>query len=150
LFYFFDNNYLSYGLNLIDSLLTFSKYDIEVNCINFNYNFNNPRIKTKIITTTDSSFFFVTKCKIIATLDSDFDIGVLLDADIIATKNIDSIFVDNEERITSCKFPLFGRHPHNPFDRWLHIIRRLTNKTPKMPWVYSNYMFAKNHRWFFQ
>ena len=37
---FFDSNYLPYGLNLIDSLLSFSKYDIEVNCINFNYDFN--------------------------------------------------------------------------------------------------------------
>jgi hypothetical protein len=147
---FFDINYLSYGLNLIDTLLHFSKYDIEVNCINFNYNFNNSRIKVNTINTSDTSFFNTTKCKIIATLNSDFDIGVLLDADIIATKDCDLIFSDNENKIQESKFPLFGRHPHNPFDRWSHIISYLTNKQPKIGWVYSNYLFSKNHKWFFR
>jgi hypothetical protein len=147
---FFDSNYLPYGLNLIDTLLHFSKYDIEVNCINFNYDFNNSRIKSKTIHSNDTSFFAITKCKIISTLNTDFDIGVLLDADIIATNDCDLIFSDNEEKIQESKFPLFGRHPHNPFNRWSHIISRLTDKQPKMGWVYSNYIFSKNHKWFFQ
>lgn len=147
---FFNNNYLSYGLNLIDSLICFSKYDIEVNCINFCYNFNNTRIKSKTINISDTSFFNITRCKILATLDSDFDLSLLCDADMIATKDIDLIFTDNEDKIKKSKFPLFGKHPHNPFIRYLRIIQYITDKQPKMNWVYSNYIYTKEHKWFFE
>lgn len=147
---FTDLNYLPIVENLIDSVLSFSRYDIEVNCINFLKQFDNPRITSIRIDEPNPHFFNITKCKILATLNSTFDCGLLLDGDMIVTKEIDQIFDDNEEKITTAKFPLFCKHPHNPFDRYKHIFQRLTNKVPKMKYVYSVYLFLNTHKWFFE
>jgi hypothetical protein len=147
---FLTESWLPIVNNLIDTLLSFSNYDIEVNCINFDQNFNNSRIKTKKIVLNDTSFFNITKCKLIATINSNFDIALLLDGDMIVTPEIDKIFDDNEEKIKTLKCPLFSKHPHNPFDRWSHIISKIINKPPKMKWVYSHYLFTKEQKWFFQ
>ena len=152
---FLTENFFPVVSNLIKSVLLFSVYNIEVNCINFSHDFQNERIISKTIyietdCSYDKKFFNITKCKIISTLDSDFDIGLILDGDMIVTKEIDKIFEDNEERIQNYQFPLFAKHPHNPFDRWNHIVSLISKKQPKMKWVYSNYLFSKHHRWFFQ
>ena len=147
---FLTESWLPIVSNLIDTVISFSIYDIEVNCINFNYNFNNHRIKTKTIKLNDTSFFNITMCKLIATINSDFDIALILDGDMIVTPEIDKIFNDNEERIKKYKCPLFAKHPHNPFDKWNHIIDKMTKEPPHMKWVYSNYLFTKEQKWFFQ
>jgi alpha-N-acetylglucosamine transferase len=147
---FLTESWLPIVSNLIDTIISFSIYDIEVNCINFTYNFNNDRIKTKTIKLNDTSFYNITMCKLISTINSNFDIALILDGDMIVTPEIDKIFNDNEERIKNFKCPLFAKHPHNPFDRWNHIIHRLTKEPPLMKWVYSNYLFTKEQKWFFQ
>ena len=147
---FLTESWLPIVNNLIDTVISFSNYDIEVNCINFDHNFNNSRIKTKTIMINDLSFFNITRCKLIATINSDFDIGLILDGDMIVTPDIDKIFDDNEDKIHNYKCPLFAKHPHNPFDRWSHIVTKIINKSPKMKWVYSNYLFTKEQKWFFQ
>ena len=147
---FLTKNWLEIINNLINTVIEFSVYDIEVNCINFEHNFNNNRIKSKTITIENNDFFNITKCKIISTINSDFDIGLLLDGDMIVTQDIDKIFEDNETIIQNCKCPLFAKHPHNPFNQYMHIISKIINKPPKMNWVYSNYLFTKQQKWFFQ
>lgn len=147
---FLTKNWLPIVDNLINSVLLFSIYDIEINCINFEYNFENSRIKSKTIQMPNNEFFNITKCKLISTINSEFDIALILDGDMIVTNNIDKIFEDNEDRILRCKFPLFAKHPHNPYTKYYHIISTITNKSPKMKWVYSNYLFTKNQKWFFE
>jgi hypothetical protein len=146
---FLTKDWLPIVQNLIESVLLFSKYKIEINCINFNYDFTNERIKSNLINLDNPDFFNITKCKIISTINSEFDIGLILDGDMIVTKDIDKIFSDNEHRIKKCDFPLFAKHPHNPFDRYRHITSFVSNSQNKMKWVYSNYLFAKHHKWFF-
>jgi hypothetical protein len=75
---------------------------------------------------------------------------LLLDGDMIVTSDIDKIFEDNQERIKTCQFPLFAKHPHNPFNQYSHIIQNITNKVPKMKWVYSTYLFTREQKWFIQ
>lgn len=147
---FTDLKYFPIVENLIESVLLFSKYDIELNCINFLKEYDNVRIKSKKIDMPNAHFFNITRCKIIATINSDFDYGLLLDGDMIVTKEIDNIFDDNEEKILNVKCPLFCKHPHNPFERYKHIFEKLTNKKPKMKYVYSVYLFLKSQRWFFE
>jgi len=146
---FLTENWLPIVSNLIESVLLFSKYNIEINCINFNYDFDNKRIKSNLIKLENSDFFNITKCKIISTINSDFDIGLILDGDMIVTKDIDKIFSDNEDKIQKCDFPLFAKHPHNPFERYKHITSVVSDTVNKMNWVYSNYLFTKQHKWFF-
>jgi hypothetical protein len=148
---FLTKDFLDIVNNLIDTVILFSKYDVEITCINFEYNFNNDRIKTNSLFIDICDFFNITKCKIIATLNSKFDFALLLDGDMIVTPDIDKIFEENEERIKNYKCPLFAKHPHNPYNQWKHIVSKVIgNKIPKMNWVYSNYLFIKEQKWFFQ
>lgn len=147
---FLTHDWLPLVTNLINSVLLFSKYELEVNCINFEYNFNNSRIKSKTLQLNLVDFFNITKCKIIATKQTEFDYALLLDGDMIVTPDIDKIFDDNETRIQECDFPLFTKHSHNCFDRWNHIVSRISTKPPKMKWVYSNYLFLTKHKWFLE
>ena len=147
---FLTKNWLNIIENLVDTVLTFSIYDIEINCINFEYNFNNPRIKQKTIYIDNDNFFNITKCKLISTINTNFDVALLLDGDMIVTPEIDQIFIDNTDRVQTYKCPLFAKHPHNPYDKYMHIISTIINKPPKMKWVYSNYFFHKSQKWFFQ
>lgn len=147
---FCTKNWLPIINNLINSILIFSVYEIEVNCINFNHDFKNNRIISRTLNIKNCNFFNITKCKIMATLESKFDIGLLVDGDMIVTDKIDDIFEDNLERITKLKFPLFTKHPHNPHEKHKRITNRVSKKEPKMKWVYSVYLFTQNQKWFFQ
>ena len=148
---FSDINYFDIVDNLITSVLLFSKYDIEFNCINFIKEYSNPRIKCKQININNHNFFNITKCKLISSINTDFDLALLLDGDMIVTPEIDNIFIDNEDIIVNKQIPLFCKHPHNPFMSYEHIFKLLgMNKTPKMKYVYSVYMFTKTQIWFFQ
>lgn len=146
---FLTEGWLQIVSNLINSILLFSKYNIEINYINFNHTINNKRVKNNFITLDNLDFFNITKCKIISTIQSEFDIGLILDGDMVVTKDIDNIFFDNEDRIMSCEFPLFAKHPHNPHEKYKYITSFVSKEEPKMNWVYSNYLFSKNHKWFF-
>ena len=145
---FLTDNWLPIINNLVTSVLAFSKYDIEVNCINFNHDFKNERILSKTIHINNMNFFNITKCKIISSIETKFDFALLLDGDMIVTDKIDQIFDDNEEKIKNCKVPLFTKHPHNPFQQWKHITALVCDKPPKMKWVYSVYLFTTEQKWF--
>ena len=148
---FFTKNWLPIITNLVNSIIEFSKYEVEVNCINFTHDFKNERVISKTIKIDNTNFFNITKCKIIATVKSSFDLALMLDGDMIVTDKIDQIFEDNLERIVDCKFPLFTKHPHiNTHNRYKHLTNLICNKPPKMRWVYSVYLFTKEQKWFFE
>lgn len=147
---FCNKTYLPMVMNLVESVLLFSKYNIELFCIHFDYDFNNPRIKTIRLSIPNENFFNITKCKIIATIQSTFDYALLLDGDMIVTKEIDNIFDDNEQKIYTVNYPLFCKHPHNPMERWKHITSNISKLKPKMKWVYSVYLFTTHQKWFFK
>lgn len=144
---FLTSQWIPLILNLVKSVLTFSKYNIEIYCINFNYNFNNDRIKCINLNIDDVDFFNICKCKLIASVNTNFDIALILDGDMIVTNNIDNIFIENKERVIESKYPLFAKHPHNHFHSFNHL-NLFTNKQPKMKWVYANYIFCKSHIYF--
>jgi len=147
---FCNHSYLKIVINLVNSVLEFSKYNIEIFCINFDYAFNNSRVKTIKLSITNENFFNITKCKIIASVQTTFDYALLLDGDMIVTKEIDNIFDDNDEKIKNVNYPLFCKHPHNPHERWKHITSRISQTKPSMKWVYSVYLFTEKHKWFFR
>ena len=147
---FLTKDWLDIVMNLIHSVLLFSKYDIEVYCINFEHNFKNKRIKHNTIQLNYLHFFNITKCKLIATINTLFDYALLLDGDMIVTPDIDKIFIENESRIQLCHFPLFAKHPGNPFSEYPEIISSITSNSPKMKWVFSNYLFIRTQIWFLE
>lgn len=139
---------------LIESVLEFSKYEITVFSINFNYKHNDKRVKNKRIDLEKLDYYNICKVKIISSIECDYDIGLILDSDMIVTNKIDEIFDENFEKIINSDFPLFAKHPHNPFNNPNHhainTIKIFTDKTPKMKYVFASFLFSNKNKWFLQ
>lgn len=149
---FCTENYLCVLGNLLDSVLLFSKYDITVYTINFYHDFKSSRIKTKRIDLQEPNFFNICKVKILSAVESDLDVGLCVDSDMIFTKDIDYIFEENLEKVINSKFPLFGRHPHKPLSTnqgWGETIKQYTDN-PNENWVYATFLFSNNNKWFLE
>jgi len=149
---FCTENYVEIMNNLIESVLLFSKYDIIVYSLNFEYKHESNRVKIKRIDLTNLNYFNICKMKLHATIDCNLDVGLILDCDMIVTNQIDNIFDENLNKVMNSEFPLFAKHPHNPFNRsdYSTVIKKYTNKEPKMKWVYASYIFSKKNIWFIQ
>jgi hypothetical protein len=149
---FVTENWLPLAEILIDSILSFSKYRITVNCINFTHDFNNDRVISKSINIDNLNFYSICMTKWASLLDNPYDICAILDSDMVATKEIDNLFYDNENRIIRAKFPLLAKHPHNPFDNPMHaqplkhLCSVFSNKNPKMNWVYACGLVSQYHK----
>jgi hypothetical protein len=85
---------------LAESISLFSKYPLIINCINFNHNFKDPKIITKTINADIGNLSHVYRYKWSSLLTSDFDITVMLDADMIALPHIDNLFYENNNLIS--------------------------------------------------
>lgn len=139
---------------LIESILKFSKYKITVNCINFTHDFEHERVASNSIELNPISFNAICMIKWLTLLNNPYDICAILDSDMIATKEIDQLFENNEEKILKSKYPLFAKHPHNPFTNPIHeeALRNLnkyfSDNTPKMKWVYACGIVAPHHKEF--
>lgn len=141
---------------LVDSILKFSKHEITINLINCEWSFNNPRVKINTINVKRPTFFSICACKWLSVLSCEYDIGLILDADMIVTPEIDTIFIENEQKILSSKFPLFAKHPNNVFVDPKHkqplsaLIGHFSDNSPAMRYVYASCLFSKNNIWFIE
>jgi hypothetical protein len=94
--------------------------------------------------------------KWLSLLDTPYNMCAMLDADMIATKEVDNLFYDNEIKIVESNFPLMAKHPHNPFtnpnheDRIKELCGMFSDKSPAMNWVYACGLVAPKHRPFIQ
>lgn len=72
------------------------------------------------------------------------------DCDMIVTPLIDNIFDENIDKVLKSDYPLFAKHPHNPFNKksTLNLIKTFTNKKPKMNYVFASFLYSKNNIWF--
>lgn len=139
---------------LVESVIKFSKYNITVNLINCEYNFDHPRVKTNFIKVNRPTFFSICACKWLSVLSCEYNIGLILDADMLVTPEIDSIFRENKNKIIKSNFPLFAKHPNNVFIDPKHkqslssLISYFSDKQPNMPYVYASCLFSQNNLWF--
>ena len=149
---FCTENYTDIMDNLVESVLSFSKYNIIVYSINFEYKHESNRVIVKRVDLETLTYFNICKIKIFASIDCGLDVGLILDGDMIVTNQIDNIFDENLERVSNSEFPLFAKHPHNPFVRndYTNMVKRYTSKPPKMKWVYASYLFSKKNVWFLE
>lgn len=132
---------------LIESILVFSKYNITVYCINSDYRNTNDRVRVKRVDIAQPSLFEITKVKLLSAIESDAEISLTIDADMLATPLVDNIF--NENRILSSTFPLFARHPHDIYRSEVgSYIKTVTGKSPSMRYVYATFLSSPNNRWF--
>ena len=142
--------------NLVESVLKFSKHEITVFSINFNYNHDDIRVKNIRVEIDNPDYFNVCKIKIYSSINNEYDIGLILDCDMIVTKDVDDIFTENLTLISNSNYPLFAKHPHDPYSNpniWpsiLQVIRQYTDKEPKMKYVFASFLFSKKNKWFLE
>ena len=149
---FCTENYINIMDNLVESVLSFSKYNITVYSLNFDYRHESNRVIVKRVDLETLTYFNICKMKIFASIDCGLDVGLILDGDMIVTNQIDNIFDENIDKVVNSEFPLFAKHPHNPFVRndYTNTIKRYTSKKPKMKWVYASYLFSRKNVWFLE
>lgn len=149
---FCTQDYIDILNNLVESVLLFSKYEITIFSINFDYVHPSPKVKSKRVDLSHPTYHEICKIKVISSVENNYDVGMVLDCDMIVTKDIDSIFDENMEKVLSSKFPLFAKHPHDPFSNpnhpGIHLIKHITDKKPKMKWVFASYIFSDKNKWF--
>lgn len=145
---FVVNNHRKY-LDLLgvalDSVLSFSDKNIEVFGINFDYPSTNPRVMSKRIDIRNENFDGICFVKYDAMLRSQFDTGIYLDTDIVATRDTNKLFL-NDNLIT--KYPLLPLHPQD--DPNIHYLMSLLG-IPKKTQHYvhaSIYIFNRRCREF--
>lgn len=143
---------------MLESFLEYSKYDITVNCVNFEWKIDHPRVKTKTLLVDRLDRMNLFRQKWVSALNCDYDVSLLIESDMIANKDVDDIYEKNAERIATSKFPLFCKHPHNPFSPITcplggdlrNFISNFCSNKPKMNYVYANCLFHRNNnRWLF-
>jgi hypothetical protein len=151
---FVTKNWLPLAEVLVDSIVSFSKYKITINCINFEHDFNHNQVISKTINIDNLNFYSICMAKWMSLLDNPYDICAILDSDMVATKEIDNLFYENENKIKNSKFPLLAKHPHNPFSNPMHIenLKNLcsffSKNSPKMNWVYACGLVSQDHKHF--
>ena len=144
---------------MLNSFLENSKYDITVNCINFEWKINHPRIKCKTLFVEKLDRMNLFKQKWVSALNCEYDVSLLIESDMIASKDVDAIYEKNINRLLGSKFPLFCKHPNNPFSPitspggWdlRNFVSGFCEEKPKMNYVYANCLFHRdNNRWLFE
>lgn len=137
---------------LVDSVSFFSKYPITVNCINFKYNFNNRLVDSiSIYDPNIRTHSHIYRYKWSSLLHTPYETTVMLDGDMIALPGIDNLFYDHANQLNSLDFPLFAKHPHNPFTNPIHaqnlknMMSMFTTNDPSMPHVYACGIIGKHH-----
>lgn len=98
---------------LIESILSFSDNHVEVFSINFNFNHSSDRVHSRRVNLKNKNFFSITNVKPYAACNSMFDLGILLDSDVIITDRTDSLFDEFNER--DLLFPIAPLHPEDVF-----------------------------------
>jgi len=131
---------------LVESILEFSKYDIEIFSINYKYNHSSNRVHNRIINLDIVNYDTICYSKLYSTFNSMFDYGVQLDADMIITKEADNLF---EDCIKIKNTPLGSLHPHDPNNQQ-NIMEFLNVKEKTQPYVHATYLFSNSCKLFLE
>jgi len=141
---FVNNNWIYVQLTniLIESVLSFSKFDIEVFSINFDFKYPSDRVRITRINIPHESYGNICYCKLYGSFNTIFDNGVQLDADMIITKDADLLF---NHCIDIDQTPLGSLHPndfyHPSIDSIMHY---LGCQKRTQPYVHATYIFSNS------
>lgn len=144
---FVNNNpeYLKLNDILIESILDFTKLEVEVLGINFDYKHSNKRVISKILNLANECIDTIYYSKIYASMISDFDVGIQLDSDMIVTPNVINLLEQIEPQYQYVKGSC---HPWNgPLQMpHLQMMNHLNVKEKTQPYIHATYLFTKNSK----
>lgn len=137
-----DSHYLELCKILVESVLKFSQYPIQVFCINFDYNFNNDKVFSTRIDISGNDHISIWNAKPKMAMSSMFDYGLMIDSDVIITKDLDKIFDEhNPEDLT---YPICPIHQHEVFaEKYFMDLFGLKERTQR--WVHAD-AFLYSHK----
>lgn len=141
---FTDNNptYLSLTNILVESVIDFSEYKIEVFGINFDYSHSSDKVISRRIDLSTVNYETICYSKLYSSFNSNFDMGIQLDADFIITKQMDNLFNHNNQ---NKKFPVFPIHPQDPNNQ-IQIMDILGVTEKSQPYVHGTYIFTNDSK----
>lgn len=146
---FVNNNkkYIELTNVLIDSVLEFTPYSIEVNGINFDFHHKSDRVISKKIKIEPENFATICFSKLKAYLNTDFEYAVGMDADCILTPNILSIFKqENFEKLKNYILPPI--HPKDP-KNCFHL-SNFFEAPQTQPYVHGLFLYGKQSKNFLE
>lgn len=135
---------------LVESVLDFTDYEIEVYGVNFDYNHSNKRVIPKKINLENENFESICFSKIQSCISSDFDLTVHLDSDIVISGEIKKIFEEFDINTSKYKFP---KHPWDGQLKHEHIscMNYMGTSKKTQPYVHAaTFIFSKEAKDFFQ
>lgn len=142
---------------MVDSLLTFSKYPITIYSINFDYTHTSDRVNVVRINIQNESFARICYVKIFATYNNDYDVGMILDSDMVINKDIDEMLDIHGERALTVEYPLCLRQPQNPSSNlgtptanYINSFFQKFGVEYIEGYVHASFVFSKKSKFFLQ
>ena len=137
-----DPTYSALNDILIESVLNFTDLPIEVNSINFNFKHSSERVYCKRINIQTEDYSNICYAKTTASLNTNFDVALQLDSDMIITKESVQLFdlIDPDER-----FVLGSLHPKDPCNQG-NIMSYYGIDKKTQPYIHATYLFTKNSK----
>ena len=143
----FVNNHPTYRkLNdiLIESVITLTDVDIEVNSINFDFCHSSKKVINKRINLKNEDYENICYAKTYSSLSTDFDVAVQLDSDMIVTRESIDLFdlIDPKEN-----FVLGSIHPLDPNNQQ-NVMSEYDITSKSQPYIHATYLLTKNSKSF--
>jgi len=140
---------------LVDALEIVSKYKVELFCINFETSLKNKNLIKRQIYVERENRSTICYSKLEASFKSEFDFGLIMDADMIPNKNIDELLEKNYKKYKKSKYPICSKHPHNVWEQYKPqtiSLMKLLNMDFEItiPYKYGSYFFTKYSKDFFK
>lgn len=139
---FVDDNptYLQLTNILVESVINFSNYPIEVFAINSEYKHSSNRVISRKIDVQEKNYGTICYSKLYSSFNSGFDYGIQLDSDFIITKDMDKLFEDAK---TINLTPLGSLHPSDPNNQQ-GMMEYLGVSQKTQPYVHATYLFSNS------
>jgi hypothetical protein len=132
---------------LIDSLLEFSKYPIEVFSSGYDLK-SGGNVVSKRFDVPDNFTDICYAKNLLLPIKTESDVCAVIDCDMIANKNCDDV-LDFTEEIGSHEYPICSAHGQDPNNQ-APTMARLGVEYKSMPYVYSTYLSCNSARPFFE
>lgn len=147
---FVNNNdtYIKLTDIFVESVLEFSKFNVEIFSINFDYKYKlyNDRIIYRRIDLPIVNFATICYSKLRSSYESYFDYGLQCDADMIITPDSDILFENCKNIIDT---PLGSYHPSQFINNGIkQIMKLLAVEINTQPYLHATYLFSNSCKLF--
>lgn len=143
---FVNNHPLYRQLNdiLIESIITLTDLEVEVNSINFDFSHSSQKVISKRINIENENYENICYAKTYSSMTTGFDVALQLDSDMIVSKESVDLFdlIDPEER-----FVLGSIHPSDPNNQQ-NVMSRYNITGKSQPYIHATYLLTKNSKAF--